>query len=81
MRSCRRGIKDHPWFRLLQNFIQNEDGQAVFEYIFLLSLVLVGATALTRAIIDAIDRGILKFGGKFEQYLKTDQAPPNVWTN
>lgn len=70
-----------PLARISRRFLEEEDGQALFEYIFLLSLVLVGATAITRAVIDAIDRAILGFGAKFEQYLKTGRAPPDVWTN
>lgn len=65
----------------LISFLKDEDGQAITEYILLISIVLIGATSLTRIILDALDNAILGFGGQFEKYLKTGRAPPNVWSN
>ena len=66
---------------LIHAFFNDESGQAFFEYIFLLSLAVMMAAFFANVVLGAFDDGILKFGSKFEKYLKTGRMPPDVWTN
>jgi hypothetical protein len=59
----------------------DEGGQSTVEYILILSASVVGAAQLGRAILRALDNGILKLGGDLEKDLKTGRAPLNVWEN
>lgn len=65
----------------LRNLVQDESGQAITEYILLLSVIVVGAAALTKSILGVLDKGILRLGGQLEKDLKTGRAPLNVWKN
>lgn len=56
-------------------------GQATVEYILLLSFVVVACVGMTRAILDGIDRGVLRVGGGLEKQLKTGRAPGGIWSN
>lgn len=62
-------------------FLRDEEGQALTEYLLILSVSIVGAGALARGILAALDKGILRFGGQLEKDLKTGRAPLNVWKN
>ena len=65
----------------LHTFLHDEDGQAIFEYVFLLSIALTTAVFIGKSIISVFDRGILSVGATLEKYLKTGRLPPRVWTN
>ncbi len=66
----------------LRKFFREEDsGQATVEYILLLSFCVVLAVALTRGILGALDRGVLRLGGQLEKDLKSGRAPLGVWSN
>lgn len=58
-----------------------QSGQAVLEYIILLSITLTGATLIARGILTSLDDAVLRFGGKLEKNLKTGRAPVGVWKN
>jgi Flp pilus assembly pilin Flp len=67
--------------RALGGFYRDEEGQAVIEYILLLSATVIGAGLLARGILNALDSGILKLGGALEKDLKTGRAPLSVYQN
>lgn len=58
----------------------NQSGQAVTEYILLLSILLVGVGALVSKIRDGSDIMAAKSGAKLEKMLRTGSAPPSIWT-
>ena len=65
----------------LVRFYRDEDGQAVIEYVLVLSATLVAAGMLARGILSALDNGVLKLGGQLEKDLKTGRAPLTVYQN
>jgi Flp pilus assembly pilin Flp len=65
----------------LARFFREEDGQAVLEYVLILSATLVAAGMLARGILNALDSGVLKLGGQLEKDLKTGRAPLAVYQN
>lgn len=65
----------------LVRFFRDEDGQAVIEYVLVLSATLVAAGLLARGILNALDSGVLKLGGQLEKDLKTGRAPLTVYQN
>ena len=69
------------WISACRAFLRDERGQGFTEYVLLLSAVVVGAGAMGKALMRALDRGILTFGGALEKHLKTGKAPLNVWEN
>lgn len=62
-------------------FLAEEDGQAITEYILILSACIFGATTLARGILKALDDGVLKLGGQLEKDLKSGRAPLTAWQN
>ena len=70
---------------LLQTFLRrlarDEEGQAVTEYILILSACVVGASSLARGLIKMLDTGVLRLGATLERDLKTGRAPLGVWKN
>ncbi len=66
---------------LLVKFFRDEDGQAVIEYVLILSATLISAGLLARGILSALDNGVLKLGGVLEKDLKTGRAPLSVYQN
>jgi Flp pilus assembly pilin Flp len=66
------------WF---WRFVRDDSGQATLEYILILSATVVGAAAISRSIITAVDRGILNLGAQLEKDLRTGRIPVNVWKN
>lgn len=64
-----------------ERLLREEEGQAVVEYILLLSLCAMIAAGLARALVAVMDSGILMLGGQLEKDLKTGRAPLNVWQN
>jgi len=65
----------------LSQFIREEDGQAITEYIILVSVCIVGASTIARGILKVLDQGILKLGGQLEKDLKTGRNPLSGWRN
>ncbi len=61
--------------------LRDERGQGTVEYVLILSATVVGAAALARQIINALDNGILKMGATLERDLKTGRAPLDIWEN
>ena len=70
-----------PVKNFLVRFLRDEDGQAVIEYVLVLSATLVAAGMLARGILNALDSGVLKLGGQLEKDLKTGRAPLSVYQN
>jgi Flp pilus assembly pilin Flp len=62
-------------------FASDESGQAITEYILILSVAVVGASAMARGLLKALDEGILRFGAELEKNLKTGRAPVSIWKN
>lgn len=67
--------------RICRSFLRDDDGQAVIEYILILSVTVIGAGMLARGILKALDSGVLKLGGQLEKDLKTGKAPLTVYQN
>ncbi len=67
--------------RFLKRLFNEDSGQATVEYILILSVTVVGAIAFGRAVIRALDSGVLTIGGQLEKDLKTGRAPLNVYSN
>ncbi|OFZ52745.1 MAG: hypothetical protein A2428_03330 [Bdellovibrionales bacterium RIFOXYC1_FULL_54_43] len=67
--------------RLLHLFIRDDRGQATVEYILILSMAVFGAGALARAIMGAVNQGVLRLGGALEKDLKTGRMPVSIWNN
>jgi len=65
----------------LKQALRDDRGQAVTEYILLLSAVLTGAIFLGRALIKVFDDGVLFLGGQLEKDLKTGRQSINGWIN
>lgn len=64
-----------------QKFLRDDRGQATVEYILLLSVTVLGASQLGKAILSVLDKAILKIGHELEVNLKTGRAPLGVWQN
>lgn len=64
-----------------RRLFREESGQAVTEYILLMSAVTVAAVSLARGILNGIYEGILAFGGQFEKDLKTGRGSVTIWKN
>ena len=60
---------------------RDQRGQATVEYILILSVTILGAAGLSRAIVGAFDSGILRFGAALEQDLRTGRSPLDIWKN
>lgn len=69
------------FLKSMRPFLADESGQATTEYILILSVTVVGASALARTVLRALDNGVLKMGAELEKNLKTGRAPVNVWSN
>ena len=67
--------------RLCARLLKDEGGQATIEYVLLLSITIVGAITLTRAVFKIMDEGILQFGGELERNLKTGRTSVGIWKN
>ena len=65
----------------LQLLIRDESGQGTVEYILILSVSVVGAGAISRKIVETLDKGILRLGGQLEKDLKTGRADIGIWEN
>lgn len=66
---------------LAKKFVRDESGQAITEYILIMSLALGGAVAISKGLMSALDKFTLAFGAQLEKDLKAGRAPSSVWTN
>jgi Flp pilus assembly pilin Flp len=69
------------FYHFLRSLHQDDSGQATVEYILLLTFTISGTVALSRVILSAIDRGILRLGAQLEMDLKTGRASLGAWKN
>jgi Flp pilus assembly pilin Flp len=60
---------------------KNERGQAITEYILLLAIITLLATTVLRGLLPALDQGMLSFGARLEQNLKTGRYSASIWAN
>jgi len=58
----------------------NEGGQAIVEYILLLSIVLVGLGLFIQKISGSFDTMTAQNGAKIEVQMRTGSAPASLWT-
>lgn len=57
----------------------NQGGQAIVEYVLLLSIVLVGLGLFLQKATSAFDVMTARRGGLIEQQIRTGSAPPSIW--
>lgn len=66
---------------MFRRLLADEEGQAVTEYMLLLSVCVVGASTLGRRLLDVLDTGVARLGGQLEKDLKSGRSPLSVWKN
>jgi hypothetical protein len=59
----------------------DESGQAILEYILILSVVVVGAGLVGRGVLASLDRGVMRLGGQLEKDLRTGRQTLGAWKN
>ncbi len=69
------------FFAILDAIYRDDAGQATVEYILLLSAVVALAGGLSRAMLRAVDNGILFFGANLEKNIKTGRINAGIWGN
>mgnify|MGYP001564345672 CR=1 FL=1 len=62
-------------------FLEEEDGQALTEYVLLLSIAFVVSAAFSKRIISALDSSIQVFNGTLEKDLRTGRVGVSIWDN
>ena len=60
---------------------QSRKGQATLEYILILAIVAAITVGVASVIRETLDGGILRFGGRLEQNMKTGRTSIDIWTN
>jgi Flp pilus assembly pilin Flp len=58
---------------------RNQSGQALVEYVILLSIVVGIVAVFMNKLSGAFDVTTARYGGKVEQQLRTGNAPPSIW--
>ena len=58
---------------------KQESGQALTEYILLLSIILVSMSYFLKAISKTIDEMTARQGGMIERQIRTGSAPASLW--
>ena len=58
----------------------SKSGQAIIEYIILLSIVVVGLALFLSKYTGLFDNMTVRMGGAMESQLRTGKAPASVWT-
>lgn len=61
--------------------LADESGQAITEYILILSVAVTVGAGVSRAILAGLEKGVLIFGGALEKDLKTGRASLVNWKN
>lgn len=64
-----------------KQFARDESGQAITEYVLLMSIALGGAIAFSRGFMKILDQFTLVFGAQLEKDLKSGRAESIVWKN
>ena len=59
---------------------KKQSGQAILEYILLLSIILGGLTYFLSKVTEGFDATTAKYGAKIERQLRTGKAPASIWT-
>ena len=62
------------------NPASGEGGQAIVEYILLLSIILVGLGLFLQKMTSAFDSMTAQRGGALEKQIRTGSAPASLWT-
>ncbi len=62
------------------NPASNEGGQAIVDYILLLSIILIGLGLFLQKTSTAFDGITVNWGGKLEKQIRTGSAPASIWT-
>jgi hypothetical protein len=57
-----------------------QSGQAIVEYILLLSIVVGMLVAFLSNFTNTFDKATLGLGGKMEVQMRTGRAPATLWT-
>jgi hypothetical protein len=57
-----------------------ESGQAITEYILLLSIILVALGVFVGKISGSFYKKSASYGGYFEKQIRTGAAPASIWT-
>lgn len=61
--------------------LNDESGQALVEYLLLLSLIFTVSVGFSRRIVSALDSSITVFNGTLEKDLRTGRATVRFWEN
>jgi Flp pilus assembly pilin Flp len=65
-----------------KKFVRDESGQAITEYVLIMSLALGGAIAISKGLMSMLDKFTLAFGAQLEKDLKSGRAVSSaIWTN
>lgn len=64
-----------------KNRKNNQSGQAVVEYLLILSISIVLSGLLFKGLNSSLDSGIRRFGMQLEKDLKTGRIPSSIWIN
>ena len=67
--------------RWLSRFFGDESGQALSEYILILSAAVATALTFSRALLKGVSDGVLALGGQLEKDLKTGRLALGSWKN
>jgi Flp pilus assembly pilin Flp len=62
-------------------FLRDESGQAITEYLLILSVAVATALTFSRGILKGISDGVLSLGGQLEKDLKTGRMRIEYWKN
>jgi Flp pilus assembly pilin Flp len=63
----------------LGKITRSQSGQAIVEYILLLSLIIGGVGLFISKLTGSFDQMTAGFGGKVEQQIRTGSITPSVW--
>jgi hypothetical protein len=67
--------------KFAREFACNDSGQAITEYVLIMTIALGGTIAITKLVFKALDQFTVFFGGQLEKDLKAGRAQTNVWGN
>jgi hypothetical protein len=59
---------------------KNQSGQAIIEYIILLTFTVGIVVAFMSKSTSLFDKATVAVGGKMEKQLRTGKAPASIWT-
>jgi Flp pilus assembly pilin Flp len=67
--------------RLCEKFARDDSGQAITEYVLIMSIALGSAALITRGLMKILDQFTLAFGAQLEKDLKAGRASSAQWKN